>query len=245
MGNAYDWLDRIGSDAPEYDDMISSLQVEDPESSWLMSRKGKITGSVLGKLVKKERSGGYGLSQGKMAEDLLYKIAWERFLVDQGAMRRLEVGSRATDHGQTWEREAIEKFEQATGLQVELGGYNFISLDNKFGGTPDGFVSDGGIIEVKCPWNGGNHLKTLIKGEIYNDDHFYQCQGYLLLTDRSHAHYVTYDPDLPEGIQLAIVKVDRDEEVIQAIHEVVGEAFKIVDQMIQECEKINNQIQKQ
>lgn len=236
--NDQDWLDEIGQDTPEMDWEVDSLKVEGEEEIWLKERAGRITGSVLGKLVKKDRKGGYMMSTGKMADDLLYKIAWERFLMhDAAALMRNKISTKATDHGQTWEQEAIDKFTEITGLEVKSTGQSFIAMGDYFGGTPDGEVSDNGLIEVKCPYNGGNHLRSLIEKVVYNDDHWFQMQGYMMMMVKGHCWYVTYDPDLPEGLNLSILKVDRDEEVIQAIREIIDQAMDKVDQMVQELSK--------
>lgn len=225
------WLDNIGNDLPQ-EEYIESLNVKDPEEDWLKERLGKITGSQLGKLVKKLK-GGYGLSQGKMAQDLLYKIAWERFLVTESdGVNRLNVSSQSVQHGNDYELEAMQKFTEVTGVEVTPGGYRFHKHNEFFGGTPDGFIDDDTIIEVKAPWNGGNHLKTLLTGEVYNPEHIAQMQGYMLITGASKCVYITYDPDLPDGINLSIVDVERDEEMIKAIEEVVNQCIDIVKELI-------------
>lgn len=232
-----DWLDNIGMDLPN-EDYNDVLDVPNQESEWLKERLGKVTGSQLGKLIVKDKSKGYKLSSGKVASDLLYKIAWERFLITESeGMNRLNVSSQSMQHGTDYEMAGIKKFEEVTGIGVEPSEYKFISKSDFFGGTPDGFTEDGGIIEVKAPWNGGNHLKTLLTGEIYNDDHFYQMQGYLYLTGLSHCWYCTYDPDLPEGLNISYNKIKRDEEVIGAVESIVEECRLIVSQLIEQANK--------
>lgn len=227
------WLDTIGNDSPGDESIEVFANVENEESIWRKERLGKVTGSQLGKLVVKDKSKGYKLSTGKVASDLLYKIAWERFLITESeGMNRLNVSSQSMSHGNDYELSGIEKFTEVTGISVEPSGQKFKTKGEFFGGTPDGFTEDGGIIEVKAPWNGGNHLKTLLTGEIYNDDHFYQIQGYLYLTDLEFCWYVTFDPDLPEGLNISINKIERDEEVISAIESIVEECRKIVEELI-------------
>lgn len=227
-----DWLDSIGSENLN-DEYLDVLDVQDEEKDWHIARLGKVTGSKLGKLVVKGGEKGYKLSTGKVAKDLLYKIAWERFLITESdGLNRLNVSSKEMQHGSDYELEAIEYFTKDTGLEVKLGGFNFETLNDYFGGTPDGYIGKDAIIEVKAPWNGGNHLKTLLTGEIYNDDHFYQVQGYMLLTGAKKCYYCTYDPDLPEGIKLAVLEIERDEEVIEAIRSIIDECKAIIEDLI-------------
>lgn len=230
------WLDEIGQ-ADLIDDSIESLNIHDEETEWRKQRLGKVTGSQLGKLIVKDRSTkGYKLSTGKVASDLIYRIAWERFLITESeGLNRLNVSSQSMNHGNDYELAAIEKFTEVTGIEVEKTAYKFINKGDYFGGTPDGFVGSDGLIEVKAPWNGGNHLKTLLTGEIYNDEHFYQIQGYLYLTDRKYCWYVTYDPDLPEGLNISYNKIDRDDEVIGAIECIIEECKTLIEQLIKEA----------
>ena len=76
---------------------------------------------------------------------------------------------------------------------------------------------------MKCPWDGGNHIRGILTGEVYNPEYVYQMQGYLWLTGRKWCDFVTYDPDLDEPYQLNVIRVWRDEEVIRGIVEVLGE----------------------
>lgn len=226
-------MEQIGITSPE-DESIEFLNVTDQEAEWRKERLGKVTGSQLGKLVVKDKKNdSYKLSVGKVASDLLYKIAWERFLITESeGMNRLNVSSQSMQHGNDYELSAIEKFIEVTGIDVEKTDYKFINKGDFFGGTPDGFIGKDGLIEVKAPWNGGNHLKTLLTGQIYNDDHFYQIQGYLYLTDREYCWYVTYDPDLPEGLNISYNKIKRDEGVIQAIENIVNECKEVIQDLI-------------
>src|SRR5690606_30082584 len=132
----------------------------------------------------------------------------------------LNVSSKEMEHGNDYEGQAVLKYEEATGNKVQYT-QSFIEFNEWIGGTPDGLIDDDGMIEVKCPWNGGNHLKSLLTKEIYNSDYIYQIQGYLWITGRKWCDFVTYDPDLIEELQLNIIRVQRDEEIISGISEVM------------------------
>ena len=194
---------------------------------WRTKRLGKVTASSFGKLVKKGKDG-FKLSTGKVAEGLMYKIAWERLLLDgnlSNGLGRLEVTAKAIEHGNDYEGAAILRYQEVTGNEVDYVN-KFIEDGEFLGGTPDGYIGDDGIIEVKCPWNGGNHLYTLLERKLYNDEHMYQIQGYLMLTGRKWCHFATYDPDLNESVNLAWIDIERDETIINGIKEVMQEVIK-------------------
>lgn len=213
-----DWIDELNAR-----EMPKENHSFDKTDDWYLNRLGKVTGSNFSKFIVKDRKGGYTLSGGKVAENLIYKIAWERLLTSgqiSSGLGRLNVHSKEMEHGNTYEAMALEVFEQRTGLKVEYN-YKFVELDEYIGGTPDGYVGNNAIIEVKCPWNGGNHLRSLLTKEIYNEDYIYQIQGYLWMTGRDLCYFVTYDPDLEEGLDLSIIEVKRDESIIEGLHMVM------------------------
>ncbi len=220
------------------DNTPNVLTEPDPETEWKIDRLGNITGSTFGKLIKTDRKGGFKLSDGLTAEGLIYKIAWERLLKNgniSNGLGRLNFSSQATNHGNDYEGEAILKYIEQTKAEV-IYEQQFIKLDEWIGGTPDGFIGKDGLIEVKAPFNGGNHLKTLLTGEIYNKEHFYQIQGYLWITGRKWCDYVTYDPDLIDALQISINRVERDEEVISAIAEIMEEVKTKIQAIIDTIE---------
>lgn len=218
------WLDNIGQE--DYLDLPEIPIDERPEDEWKKDRLGMITGSVFGKLVCKTKDRkGYMLSKGATAENLIYKIAWERLLKNgniSNGLGRLNVSSREMEHGNDYEGAAILAYSERTGNEVDYH-QRFVQKDDFIGGTPDGYIGKDGIIEVKAPWNGGNHLKSILTGEIYNSDYIYQIQGYLWVTNRKWCDFVTYDPDLIEELQINIIRVDRDETIIEGIKLVMEE----------------------
>jgi exodeoxyribonuclease (lambda-induced) len=106
------------------------------------------------------------------------------------------------------------------------------------GGTPDGFVDDDGIIEVKCPYNGGNHLRSLLTGEVYNPEYLYQIQGYLWMTGRKWCDFITYDPDLIDALQINIIRVERDDSTIAGISAVMDVVIERIKQIMEQIEQL-------
>lgn len=228
------WINDIGNE-DTYDDLpefITPKQQEEIE--WKEKRLGMITGSNFGKLVKTAGKEGLKLSTSKTAKDLMYKIAWER-LLKQGnisnGLGRLNVSSQSMNHGNDYEGEAIMKYQELTGNKIDYV-QNFVELDEFIGGTPDAYVGKDGLIEVKCPWNGGNHLQSMLDEVVYNPEYIYQMQGYMWITGRKWCDFVTYDPDLVESLQLNIIRVDRNEAIIKGISDVMEEVKQKIQSII-------------
>jgi putative phage-type endonuclease len=78
--------------------------------------------------------------------------------------------------------------------------------------SPDGLVSDDGLIEVKCPLS-ATHIETLISGSIPGK---YQTQmdWQMACTGRSWCDFVSFDPRLPEDMRLFVRRWNADAERI-------------------------------
>lgn len=218
--NYYDLTDYTAGE--EMSPLRFTEQEEDLDI--LESRMGRITGSEFGKLIvrTKDRKG-FTLSSSKSAERIIYRTVWER-LIDRAqitnGIHRINFNSAATNHGHDHEQEAILLYMERTGNKVDYV-QKFIEHDEYIGGTPDGYIGEEGLIEVKCPWDGGNHIISLDKQVAYNDEHLFQIQGYLWLTGRLWCDLVIYDPVLSPAFQLNVIRIERDEVIIEAIQEVL------------------------
>jgi putative phage-type endonuclease len=78
--------------------------------------------------------------------------------------------------------------------------------------SPDGLVSEEGLLEVKCP-NSSTHLDTLLGAPI--EAHYLkQMQWQMACTGRRWCDWVSFDPRLPEPMQMVVKRVVRDGEMI-------------------------------
>lgn len=204
----------------------------------LKQRLGRVTASSFGKLIKSDRSGGWILSKSETATNLIYKIVWERLLINgrvAEGLGRLDIGSKATEHGNDYEPQAVDRYQHVSGNKVEYYD-QFHMVGEYIGGTPDGYVGDDGLIEIKCPWNGGNHLRHRLTGELYNKEHYVQVQGYLMITGRTWCDYVTYDPDMPEGLDIHVTRIERNENMIEAMRGILNDVADIVRSEVEKLE---------
>lgn len=78
--------------------------------------------------------------------------------------------------------------------------------------SPDGLVGDDGCIEIKCP-NSATHIETL-KDEKIAKKYLMQMQWQMRCTDRQWCDFVSYDPRFPDGLQMFVKRIDRDDDMI-------------------------------
>lgn len=100
---------------------------------------------------------------------------------------------------------AVIAYENETGafvLDVGLVDHPAIKMS---GASPDGLVGKEGQLEIKCP-STTTHLNTILAQEV-PAEHIPQITWQLACTRREWCDFVSYDPRLPEHLQLFIKRV--------------------------------------
>lgn len=119
------------------------------------------------------------------------------------------------DRGQTLEAEACAYYESMRELDTEKVG--FVTNDEgTIGASPDRFVGDRGLLELKCP-SEHVHVGYLLTKSVAAA-YYPQAQGQLWVTEREWSDVVSYHPDLPH----AIIRVERDEKFIATLKDALG-----------------------
>ena len=232
MNNAQSIFEKYGLTAPTPEDLApmpgpgsGAQPAQEQPSEWAMRRAGLITSSQFDK-VKIQAKGG-GFYQG--TETYLDEKVGE-WGTGMPAPNSAEY-AKAVQWGKAQEKYALFEFQKTMkhkkvtcwGDQqkfFQLKGYPLI------GGTPDGLVGRDGVLEIKCPWNSGNHART-VRTLAIPDNYVDQVNGHLLITGRKVAYFVSYDPRFVL-CPLVIVRVERDEA---AINELKARLVKAHDEL--------------
>ncbi len=206
-----------GLNSLEYQEQISDSVHELTHNEWQKERLGRFTSSRLGDLMTS------GRGKDKFWGDTAMRYIYEKIGELLSGVPHYTPETRAMEWGTEHEAEALEKFADLTGLEVTHLGTTFVPFNDNCGGSPDAYVGDNAIAEVKCPYVSANHIKTYIERELPKA-HMFQCQGNMLFTGKELCHYISYDPRMPEAMQLVIIPVERDEEICKAILERIEKA---------------------
>jgi predicted phage-related endonuclease len=190
--------------------------LNDPQGSeaWLKSRAGKFTASTASDLMAQGRGGAPSTSRA----NLITKLAVERITGTpvQGFQ------SEDMRRGNELEPFARAAYEAETGAMVQVVGFALHDEFDFAGASMDGLVLPGNI-EIKCPSAQDKHYQALMTGahaqEYAWQVAFQQWIGAFMWTDVG-----SYDPRFPEGLQLAIVRVPRDNSRISDIRSAVIKA---------------------
>lgn len=186
------------------------LQHEQGGAEWLRSRIGIVSGSRF-KDVLTEPKSKTDKESGKLsqtAETYLYELV-SMILTDEAP----SFSSAATDWGHQYEPLARLEYEIMTDNNVTETGF-FLHDSRKIGASPDGLVGDDGMIEIKCPYNSVNHVRTVVAGEMPKE-HIAQVQGNLWINGRQWCDFISFDPRIDGDGRLFIQRIERDDKFIE------------------------------
>lgn len=172
-------------------------------AEWHAARCGKVTASRVADLIAKTKTG-WGASRANYMAELVA----ERLTGTQAA----GYSNAAMQWGTDMEPEARENYAFVSDVEVEQVGFVPHPTIEMAGASPDGLIGDGGLVEIKCP-NTATHIDTLI-GQTVPAKYMTQMQWQMACTGRAWCDFVSYDPRMPEGMQVFIRRVERDEETI-------------------------------
>jgi len=162
---------------------------------WYAIRVGMPTSSKFDKLVttKGEPS--------KQREKYLWQLAGE-YVAGQAEET---YQNAAMLRGLEMEDEARSLYEVINDVEVKQVGFCVGDPVFEYGASPDGFVGEDGLLEIKCGI-ASTHVGYLLKNTIVAD-YFQQVQGQMLVTGRMWTDVMSYYP----GIKPLIIRVKRDE----------------------------------
>src|SRR5699024_4022746 len=146
---------------------------------WHNARVGKLTASRAGAAL--------GVNPWQTPDDLIRAMVREA----HGAAPEFE-GNIATQYGQQHEPLAVLDYMSETGVNVVEAGFYIHPEHDWLGASPDGFIGDDGMIEVKCPFSlrNGGEFKSLSE-----QPHYYaQVQVQLAVTGRKWCDFYQWAP---------------------------------------------------
>lgn len=190
---------------------------------WFAARCSKVTASKIADVMSKVKT---GESAGR--RNYRAQLMCER-LTGQVAE---SYSNAAMQWGTDTEPQARAAYEFYTGLEVtEVGFVDHPSIENT-GASPDGLVGDDGMVEIKCP-NTATHLETLLGGKVPSK-YFDQMQWQMECAGRQWCDFVSFDPRLPEAMQMFVQRVERNAERLAEITEGVTAILNQIDADIAE-----------
>ena len=184
--------------------------MEQKTPEWHEARLGKVTASRVADIVAKTKSG-YSTSRANyMAELLCERLTGKASDFFQ---------SSAMQWGTETEPMACAAYESRSGNLVAATGLVIHPEIEMAGASPDGLIDDDGLIEIKCPLT-ATHIDTLL-GKSVPGKYVTQIHWQMACTGRSWCDFVSFDPRMPEEMQLFIKRVERDDKLVQELEKEV------------------------
>lgn len=178
--------------------------IQQNTEQWYDLRAGKDTSSVMACIMAH-----FGKSFGDPAKQLAQKIALERFTGNRVSGDHYM--SAAMRRGHELEPAARMMYEKEEFCTVTNGGF-IESDDHKRGDSPDGLVGKDGGVEIKS-------VEYAAHWKVKNDEAFpsqykWQIHFHIWMCERQWFDFVSYCPEFPDGQQLYVFRVERDEQII-------------------------------
>lgn len=173
---------------------------------WYAVRCGKVTASRIADLTAKIKSGPSASRTTYMGELICERLTG---VVTDGFK------SAAMQWGNDHEPQARLNYAFDRNVEIVEVGFADHPTIKMAGASPDGLVGSDGLAEFKCP-NTATHLETLRTRNVPSG-YVKQMYWQMACTGRQWNDFTSYDPRLPEQMQMITVRLVRNAEVIQAL----------------------------
>jgi len=180
-----------------------AAQIAQGTKEWHQLRLGKVTASRVADILAKTKTGPSASRQNYLIELALQRTT--------GIIQE-SYSNSAMEWGTQTEPQARVAYEVKTNNFVDQVAFIEHPSIDWFGCSPDGLVSDRGLVEIKCP-NSTTHWEYF-KYNRPPTKYVIQMQAQLAVTGRDWCDFVSFDPRMPDSSQLLVVRVDRDEAFI-------------------------------
>ena len=186
--------------------------IDQNTDEWMALRLGKFTASTFSDLMANKTTLTYQKAINKVVYEILTGEAPESFT------------NSYMERGHELEPMAKEQYSFMKFTEIDNGG--FFQLGKYIGASPDGLVGSDGLVEIKCPaFN--TMINYMIKKELPNE-YKYQVHGQMYVSGRKWCDFMAYHPKLNP----LIIRIERDEDIIQEIETALKEAIELVETRI-------------
>lgn len=199
--------------------------MEQRSEEWFAARLGKVTASKVGDVIAKTKTG-YSASR----ENYMAQLICERMT----GQKQESYSNAAMEWGTATEplaRAAYEAFKDVLVDEIGIIDHPFLPM---CAASPDGLIKEDGMLEIKCP-NTATHFDTLLTGKMPSK-YMPQVQWQMACANRLWADFVSFDPRAPEGLQLFVTRIERDDKYIL---ELEAEVNKFLEELDARIEKLN------
>ena len=220
--------------------LTKSVIIRQRTDEWYAARLGKFTASNFCQLMA--RPADKSATWSKSAINYIRDLALQLFL-NETTWRQ---DNDATRWGMRNEDKALQEFGIASGFTINETGFIIHPGFPEVGATPDAIVIENHqsenmiLAQVKCPYSQKNHLHYVRK--IHDSESLKKCrsayhwqiQGEIWVTGAAHSYFVSFDPRLFSRQRLHYVKIERDQQAIDKLENLIPKAITLRDEFLEE-----------
>ena len=196
---------------------------------WFAQRLGHVTASRMSDV----------LAKGKAGEAVTRQKYRMQIIAERVSGRVAEsFTSAAMEWGTEHEPLARIRYEADTGHFVDEAEFCTHPTIKWLGASPDGVISGvNALIEIKCP-NTQTHLGYRLDNKS-PAAYINQMQCQMWVTGATYCDFVSYDPRVPEHLQLFVSRLQRDNDLIAKMEIETIKFLSEVDEAINQLENKN------
>ena len=195
--------------------------MEQGTEEWFSARLGKVTASRVADVIAKTKSG-YSASR----DNYMAQLICERLTGQKGE----SFTNAAMQWGTETEPLARSAYEAHADLMVEEVGFVPHPKITMAGASPDGLVGSLGMLEIKAPQT-NTHIETLLSQSVPTK-YITQMQWQMRCCERQWCDFVSFDPRLPQDLQLFVKRVEFDAPYVAMLEEEVNLFLKELDMKV-------------
>jgi putative phage-type endonuclease len=196
--------------------------IEQRTEEWFKQRLGKVTASKIADVIAKTKT---GVSASR--ENYSTQLTLERLTGQQAEFYT----NAAMEWGTATEPQARTAYEVYREVLVDEVGFIDHPTIAMSGASPDGFVGDDGLVEIKCP-ESKTQMDTLLNQKVPTK-YMPQMQWQLACTGRKWCDFVSYDPRMPQNLQIFVQRVERNDLYIKMLENEVKTFLEEIDQKVE------------
>jgi putative phage-type endonuclease len=210
---------------------VKIVDVQQGSPEWFSARCGNFTASRVKDILAKTKSG-YSTSR----KNMIVKLALERMT---GEIEET-YSNAAMQRGNDLEPEARDFYAFEKDVIVTEVGMVIHPEHDHITCSPDGLVGDDGLVEIKCPASMAKMVSYLEK-DAHAKEYQIQLQHQLLVTGREWVDIAGYDPRFPEGLQLAVCRVEADKQMQSEILTEIQSANEEVNALVEKLNQLKKE----
>jgi len=196
--------------------------IEQRTEEWFKQRLGKVTASAIANVIAKTKTG-----PSASRENYSTQLTLERLTGQQAEFYT----NAAMEWGTATEPQARSAYEVYREVFVDEVGFIDHPTIAMSGASPDGFVGEDGLVEIKCP-ESKTQMETLLNQKVPTK-YQPQMQWQMACTGRKWCDFESYDPRMPANLQIFVQRVERNDLYIKMLEDEVQAFLAEIDQKVE------------